>query len=287
MVELSPRSDRSALLGVAGDTYNTAVYLKRAAPEIEVDYVTRLGDDPFSNRIMTAIAEEGIGTSAIEVQPGGTPGLYAITTTDAGERSFTYWRDQSAARGVFQTGGTPDFSVLEGYDLIYLSGISVAILPSDVRGALLAYLTDRDISFAFDSNYRPRLWEDENAACATLAAYFAAARFLLPSVDDEMALTGKSADEVTERFRALGKPGAIKCGAKGPVSLGQDVAQAYPAAPQVVDTTAAGDSFNGAYLAAVLRGQSQADALMDAHCCAVRVVQHRGAILPRETDLKG
>lgn len=281
MIELSPLGQNQARLGVAGDTFNTAVYLKRAAPELEVDYITRLGDDPFSEQIRAAIAAEDVGTDGIETETGGTPGLYAITTSDTGERSFTYWRDTAAARHLFQTDSGADFSALADYDLIYLSGITLAILPAQIRAGLLRFLHQNNLAYAFDSNYRPRLWESQSVAQTCVASYFAGAHIALPSIDDEMDLMEETGDQVIARFMALGVQGALKRGAEGPLSLGQPVHQPYGRAPKVVDTTAAGDSFSGVYIAAIAQGASQAAALMQAHTCASEVVQHRGAIIPR------
>jgi 2-dehydro-3-deoxygluconokinase len=283
MIELSMQGNEAGL-GVAGDTLNTAIYLKRSASGIAVDYVTCLGDDPFSERIRDFIAGQGLGVEAIARVPGKSPGLYAITTTPAGERSFTYWRSASAAREVFQTAGRTDFSVLAAYDWIYLSGISIAILPQNVRRALLAWLVDAPVKLAFDSNYRPRLWESPEVARDVTQAFWARADLLLPSIDDEEDLFGETAEQVTQRFLTFGKPGALKRSALGPLSLGEGVAQDYPPAPKVIDTTAAGDSFNGGYLGAFLSGKSQAEALMAGHLLAARVVQHRGAIIPEVQD---
>ena len=279
MIELSIQ-DTSAQVGVAGDTLNTAIYLKRSAPALDVDYVTCLGDDPFSGRIRSFIADAGIGCDAVRVIPGKSPGLYAITTAVSGERSFTYWRSASAARDLFQTETGTDFSLLSDFDWLYLSGISIAILPHRVRLALLDWLKGSSLRLAFDSNYRPRLWESPDVARGVTQAFWERADLTLPSIDDEQALFDQTEAQVIARFRAMGTPGALKRGAAGPISLGKKVEQAYPPAPRVVDTTAAGDSFNGGYLAAVLSGKSQAEALAAGHNLAARVVQHRGAILP-------
>lgn len=277
MIELSIE-DSAAALAVAGDTLNTAVYLKRSAPGLEIDYITRIGDDPFSARIRNFIAGEGIGTSAIGVVPGGTPGLYAISLGAGGERSFTYWRSASAARTLFEDG---DVSVLDGYDVIYLSAISLAILAPVARRALRDALAASPARVAFDSNYRPRLWENAATARAVIADFWAITDIPLPSLDDEMALFGETAEAATSRIAALPGLGALKRGAAGPMSIGEEVDQIYPPADRVVDTTAAGDSFNGGYLAARLAGRSQAEALMAGHDLAARVIGHRGAILPR------
>jgi 2-dehydro-3-deoxygluconokinase len=82
MIELSFRGSTPSI-GVAGDTLNTAIYLKRAAPKLQVDYITRLGSDPFSTQIKTFIAAQNIGIEAIETSQKRHPGLYAISTSPA------------------------------------------------------------------------------------------------------------------------------------------------------------------------------------------------------------
>tara|TARA_R110002094_G_scaffold218193_2_gene189614 strand:+ start:790 stop:1653 length:864 start_codon:yes stop_codon:yes gene_type:complete len=276
MIELSMAGEDTQV-GVAGDTLNTAIYLHRTAPALSVDYLTCLGDDPFSKRILDFIANQGVGTAPVRQIAGASPGLYAITTTPEGERSFTYWRSAAAARQLFTDGG---FSILEGYDAVYLSGISMAILPHSVRLAFIEWLTTAPIKVIYDSNYRPRLWDSVEHARQITAALWARADIALPSIDDEMLLFGETAAEVTARFAKHRGIGALKRGEEGPFSLGQKVQQSYPPAGKVVDTTAAGDSFNGGYLGAFLSGQNQSEALMAGHTLAAAVVQHRGAIMP-------
>ena len=279
MVELSLTGD-VAQVGVAGDTLNTSIYLKRAATDISVDYITALGDDAFSDKIEAFISAQGIDTQKIARLPGKMPGLYAISTTDSGERSFSYWRNTSAARHLFETKNGYLFDILDGYDLIYLSGISVAILPQAARLALLDWLDRSSVRLAYDSNYRPRLWESQEIAQEVTSAFWARADICLPSIDDEMELFNCTEEDVEQRFLSLDALGALKRGARGPLSIGQPVEQDYSPATSVVDTTAAGDSFNGSYLAALLGGASQATALMAGHRMAAEVVGYRGAIVP-------
>ena len=281
MIELS-MNEKQTNLGVAGDTLNTAVYLKRSAPQIDVDYITRLGSDPFSARIIAFIKDQKLGTDAIEISENRHPGLYAITTSGDGERSFTYWRSQSAARQLFQSPSGPNLEYLDSYDALYLSGITLAILPDEICTALLGYLKQSEHILAFDSNYRPALWSSPSKARDVMQQFWQRTDIALPSVDDEMLLWDQSEKEVIDRFSALDRDGALKRGASGPLSLSpiNEKNQSFAPSPRVVDTTAAGDSFNGAYLAARLTGAPQEHALMAGHRCASYVVQYRGAIVP-------
>ena len=291
MVELAlTASGTTAQVGFAGDTLNTAIYLKRAAPQLEVSYVTRLGTDSFSDGLRGFIAAEGISTDDIETSETRRVGLYAITTDADGERSFSYWRDSSAAREMFQFGDQIDFSVLAKFDLIYLSAITLAIWPDAVRLEFYKWAAGYRAAggqIAFDSNYRPALWISSEIARDRIRQCWEMTDIAMPSVDDEMEAFGdNSVEQVVARLKNSGVlRGALKCGEGGPESLGDPVKQEYPAAETVVDTTAAGDSFNGGYLAALLTGADQKAALMAGHMLARKVVGTKGAIIPKDVDI--
>ncbi len=254
-------------------------------------YVTALGVDPVSERVRVHAVAEGLDAALIARVPDRPVGLYAIATDDLGERRFTYWRDGSAARTLFSPGSSVALADLDGFDLLYLTGITLAILPDAVRGALVGHLRefrDRGGLVAFDGNYRPALWSSRRAARDAIGALWSLADIALPSLDDEMALFGDpDEDAVIDRLRRSGiRAGALKRGARGPRSLATGEAVANPpAATAVVDTTAAGDSFGAGYLSAWLHGRTDADAMAFGHRVATHVIGRRGAIVPLPTDL--
>lgn len=285
MIELIAKEGNTAELNVAGDTYNTAVYLAMVAPELAVDYVTVLGQDTFSDRILDHMAKYNVGRDAVARHPTRMPGLYAIETDASGERSFTYWRSASAAKTLFDEDGRDPFETLRPYDIVLLSGISLAILSQDQRDRLYTALDSyraKGGTVVFDGNYRPHLWNDTPLARREMEAIWRRTDIALPSVDDEMLLFEDSTEaHVLTRLASYGiKAGVLKCGASGPVDLGPGRNRPTVApATNVVDTTAAGDSFNAGYLAALAKGQTAEDAMVAGHNLALQVIAKRGAIV--------
>lgn len=287
MIELIAKENGQAIIGVAGDTYNTAVYMSKLASssDLQITYITALGTDKFSERIISAIDYHGINLSHIEYREDQMPGLYAIETDANGERSFSYWRGQSAAKTLFQEPCKVKLESLLEFDLIYISGISMAILPLDTRASLIDTLKQFRQSggkLAFDSNYRPRLWESVQIARDVTMAMWAITDIALPSIDDEMLLFGdKHQDDITKRIMNAGvRYGALKRGVDGPFALGgSENEMTFEKVTNIVDTTAAGDSFNAGFLYQHVIGGSLEDAMLAGHTLASKVIQAQGAIL--------
>ena len=262
MVELS---DQVNELKFSGDSLNTAIYLKRELIDKEkiVSYFTVLGDDLASEKMTNYISSEGLSKNYIERKANLKPGAYQIKTNDKGERSFEYWRNESAAKTLFSKPGKVEFKDLLKFDLIYLSAISVAILPINIQEDLLNFLSKyrkNDGLIVFDSNYRNILWKSNEEAKSMIAKYWQIVDVALPSIDDEKELFDlQNEEDVVNNLVELGvKFGALKRGAKGPCSLSNNKqSEIYNTVTNVIDTTAAGDSFNGANLAALINGFSQ------------------------------
>ncbi|HEX6978811.1 MAG TPA: sugar kinase [Alphaproteobacteria bacterium] len=292
MIELRHLAEDRLELAFGGDTFNTAVYLVRAgrARGFKVDYVTALGTDPYSAAMRAFFAREGVGTDLVGTRPDRLPGLYAIRTDAKGERTFYYWRREAAARAMFDgAAGDELAAALAGYDWLYLSGITVSILDEAGRARLLATLDRaraRGGRVVFDSNHRPRNWPDPDAARRAYIEVLRRTDVALPTFGDEQMLFGDADPRATiARLHALGVGEiAVKNGsAPALASDGRAVLEiaATPVA-NVVDTTAAGDAFNGGYLAARIAGLPIAAAVEHGHATAGAVVQHRGAIIPAD-----
>jgi 2-dehydro-3-deoxygluconokinase len=286
MIELSQAGNGLLQRGWGGDTLNTAVYLARLG--VAVDYVTALGDDPLSEAMIAGWQAEGVGTGRVVRVRGRLPGLYLITTDAAGQRRFDYWRDSAPARLLFDLPETGEIiAALASYDLVYVSGISLSLYGEAGRERLFAALAGtraRGGRVAFDTNYRARLWPDQAQARMAYRAAFNQADTVLASTEDLEQLFNGSAglDELptgntqVEVVLKLAEPGVRI------FHRGTNLTVPAPPVENVVDTTAAGDSFAAAYLAARVAGAELDTAARCGHSLAGRVVQHRGAIIPRE-----
>ena len=287
MVELSSSWPDSYALAFGGDTLNTSVYLARQG--MNVDYVTALGDDHLSARMLTQWQDENIGTSLVMQVPGRMPGLYMIECNAAGERSFFYWRDRAPARELFQRADEALMEKLSQYDWLYFSGISLSLYGDEGRARLLDLIKATKANggrIAFDGNYRPRGWDNAAAARKAYETVLPFVDIAFPTLDDEQMLYADTdAKTCAARLRSFGIDEVIvKQGAEGClISVWHD-SHHIPALANIkpVDTTAAGDSFNAAYLAARLTGASATQAAREGHKLAAAVICHRGAILPKE-----
>ena len=288
MLELSGGADGTWRMGHAGDTFNTLWALRALTPDDTLaDYISAFGDDPFSSEQKSFFAAHGIGTGASPVIAGGRPGLYAITL-DGAERSFTYWRSDSAARHLADDPEALRKS-LSNQSLVYFSGITLAILEESARSALIEAIAEARKSgsrIAFDPNYRPRLWSSPEEARTAVDAALAVCDIALPTFPDEALLYGDKDNKATaQRLRQAGaKEVAVKDGSDPTHLFWEDEEAVIPAieVARPVDTTGAGDSFNGAYLAARLAGHPPEAAVRRAHRVAAAVIQVHGALAPFE-----
>lgn len=285
MIEMSGGEERQYRLGYAGDTLNTAWYMRALlGDDWSVDYFTGLGADKYSADIKAFLEANRIGTGHIRTISDRRPGLYMIHQAD-GDRQFTYWRDTSAAK-LLADDKKALAKAVEGASMIYFSGITLAILAPRARGRLLGAIVrarDNGARIAFDTNLRPALWSSPRVMASVLTAAASLCDIVLPTHGDEAPLFGdKTIDETADRYLELGvEEVVVKDGAGEALIATAD--QRIRVAPlpgaTVVDATGAGDSFNGAYLSARLAGKPMQDAAEAAHRVAGVVIGHKGALV--------
>lgn len=283
MVEIAPNGAQFDK-GFAGDTLNMAWYARHLAPQDwTIDFVTAVGQDAVSNEMIDFIDTAGVGTAHIFRDPDATVGLYLISLKN-GERSFSYWRGQSAARQLADDPARLAVA-FSGADLVCLSGITVAILDATGRATLAAALTAVQAAggkVAFDPNIRPRLWRDPSEMTATITQFAGLSDIVLASFDDEQTFFGDNDIAATiKRYKSAGATDVIvKDGGNPTWGHKPNDQQSMTPAPvsDIIDSTAAGDSFNAAYLLHDLSGAPLQDSIRAGIDLSREVIQQAGAL---------
>ena len=293
MLEVQANGFGPAVFAYGGDTFNTSVYLRRCSKpkNIEVSYATGLGTDQLSQSLKREWQALGLRLDEVEYIEGRLPGMYLIQTNSHGERTFHFWRENSAARAYFQAAQTALEKNADNLDCLYFSGITLAILNDASRQRLFALLeraASNGCRVVFDNNFRPQLWPDRKVAQSVYLQAFASCHTAMMTLDDHQAVFEcDSLDDALIHAQGLTiSEVVIKRGAEPTLVRQENTIEWLPVptqvVKQVVDTTAAGDAFAAGYLSRRLLGSMAENAASFGNTLAARVIQHRGALIPLE-----
>jgi len=291
MIELSQNNELGEYKqSFAGDVFNTGVYIKRCLKKsAQVSFLSVIGQDKMSGQLLNLMTDEQINTRYLYRCSSNKMGLYIINIDQYGERTFDYWRENSAARQLIkffrQDNDKMDFSFVT---TIFFSGISIAILPSEDLEDFWEFIECRRSSgcqIVFDPNYRPALWSSPQQAKEAFEIAYSLSDVVLPGLDDHKNLYNhETASEIASHLEAKGIGEIIIKNGDLEVLIsveGKRTQIGIIPVTKVIDTTSAGDAFNGGYLSARQSGKSVKDAVIYAANVAGCVIQHKGAIVPK------
>lgn len=288
MAEFSPDEQPGKFnLGFAGDTFNTAWYIANNHSDINSSYFSKVGDDELSNSMLKFMSENRVDTTHVQKVPSSTIGLYLISLVK-GERAFSYWRKNSAATLLCQNINDVEHAVKK-QDMIYFSGITLAILDPSARDNLFSCLKSaRRVGkkIAFDPNLRPKLWSNKKEMCDIIMAGAELSDIILPSFEDEKTWFSDADPMATlKRYRRVGAEIVVVKNAGEPVSfISNQGVGAHPVETirTVVDSTAAGDSFNSEILVGILRKIPLTEAIRNGINLAKKVIMGHGALIKND-----
>ncbi|WP_241842984.1 sugar kinase [Agromyces albus] len=228
-----------------------------------------VGDDALGRRLVRQLAERGVDTRWVGVDPEAPTGVYF---KDPGH-GVQYFRAGSAASRM--SPALLDELPLGTARLVHLSGITPALSAScdALVDAAFARVAAGPAIASFDVNHRPALWPSTDAAARRLRELAARADVVFVGLDEAAGLWGSAtADDV----RALLPEPAllvVKDGAVGATEFGAAGAVHVPAIEtELVEAVGAGDAFAAGYLAALLDGIPSAGRLRAGHERAVVVL---------------
>ncbi|BCO18842.1 ketodeoxygluconokinase [Alteromonas sp. KC3] len=294
MVELASfnHSEELCRLGFAGDTLNALIYAKRWDTSLKCAFYSAVGVDNFSSKVLSFFEQHEIDTEYVARSRNRNIGLYSIVIDKDGERSFDYWREQSAARVMMSLHQARN-TVIQDVDMLFFSGIALSIMSEDDKQKLIELVSvckSSGVKIAFDPNYRPSMWSGHKHAKLWFDKAYQLADIALPGLDDHKAVYDhENVNDVVDYLSSQNcKEFVVKAGKQGMfayVDYECVYRQAFKPVKQT-DTTAAGDSFAGVYLASRLKGEDVSTSVAAADAMARQVVQHHGAIVPQESTEK-
>lgn len=292
MLELTTKEGPLMRRAYAGDVFSVAVYLARLAPPaLKVKMLSATGSDALSQGLRAALEHEGVDTDCMATHPSKHLGLYMVQNDSSGEREFTYWRSNSAARDAIKL---IDLYAIATPDYLFFSGISLAILDPASRFTFKRWVADLKklgTTVIFDANFRPALWQSESEYLTEYRWAFSACDIALPGMDDlQQIFRCESAQQACELLSAYDIQEIII--KNGPDSIlyrngAQQGEFQVPKVNLIVDTTAAGDSFNAAYLASRIGGSSTPEAIAAGCRMSAKVIGHSGAIMANDNTASG
>lgn len=275
---------------IAGAELNVAVGLTRLGHP--VTYMSRVGEDPFGDKVREFLHRQGIDDSALAVDPTRRTGFMFKSKVIHGDPATAYWRRGSAASAI----GPSDADAVDWSKvrLLHLTGI-LPVLSDSAREATESFM-DRackeSVFISFDPNLRPALWRSRDAMRETLCHLCSKADLVLPGLGEGRELFGASSvEEVGQAFISNGaRYVVVKDGPRGAYATDGRRSVYVPAfvVAAVVDTVGAGDGFAVGLLSALLEGKSFAEAMERG--CAIGAMQTQVVSdnegLPMPADLR-
>ena len=273
-------------INFGGDTYNSAVYFSRLTNDkTNTFYSTALGKDNFSKKMISRFKNENIKCDYIRTDGENPPGLYSIEINEKGERSFSYWRDQSPSKYIFLgSKGKKLVKDINNADVFYYTGISAGILDEKQRKDLIKIGSTATIC-GFDFNYRSQLHYNKKVS-----------QLLFNEINNRVDIHFVSFDDARELFKIKNpleifeiineKKNLILIRYKNSIifkNKQQEIKTVTVPHGEVVDTTAAGDAFNGSFLAIMTNNKNVPveENILISHSVTREVIKHRGAIISK------
>ena len=264
---------------LGGDTSNCAISAARQG--VNVAYLSAVGDDQFGKIAIDTWLAEGIDVSQVLVDPNSPTGIYFIDPAPEG-RNFTYYRAGSAASRMSSISSSR--ALLSRTAILHLSAITQAISIASTEPSFeaIGIVKKNGGRVSYDTNLRLNLWDLEEAR-RVINETLTQVDILLPSLDEAQILTGLDNTEDILNFYLQFEPEilALKCGIEGAIVICEGRKEYIPASNvNAIDTSGAGDTFAGAFLAQLIQGESPFEAARFAVVASGISVQGYGAMAP-------
>lgn len=233
---------------------------------LKVLYVSRIGDDLFGRYMLEAMRAVGVDVSRVKVDPEVKTGATIILSKGQDRAMLTYLG--TIARVCYEDLGE-DWTEMARHLHVASPFLLTALRPDMPKMMRLAH--EAGMTVSLDTNWDPtEEWKVDDLLEHT--------DVFLPNENEIMAITGERDIECAIQKMAKRVPTlVVKLGAQGAVAVQGEEKIRVPAWPvQVMDTTGAGDTFDGGFLAGWLKGEPLRRAVELAVTCGALTVAQVG-----------
>lgn len=261
---------------VGGAESNVASGLAHLGQSVE--WFSRVGSDPFGERIRGFLSGRGVDVGGVVVDDRRPTGVYfkdRVLNDRVGDRSEVYYYRAGSAASAMSRADVAGLA-LDGRRLCHLSGVTAALSPGcdDLLQRILVERTAGQCPVSFDVNYRARLWDVATAAPRLLELARAADVVIVGRDEADLLWSTGDADgvrgllpDIPQLIVKDAEVGATQFSAEGSVFV--------PAlAVEVVEPVGAGDAFAAGYLSGWLDGLGIERSLRLGHLMAAFTLQH-------------
>lgn len=266
---------------MGGAELNVAIGVKRLGHSVQ--YISRVGEDPFGEFVKKTIASHKVGTDYVSYDPDHWTGHQIKNLVTHGDPDVFNYRKNSAACHL--TKDIIDKVDLSDVKIAHMSGIfpSISDTAEETFRALFKRLNDNNILTTYDPNLRDT-WKSHDYMVKTeneLAGY---ADIVMPGVEEGKILMGSDDPEEIADFYLKGertKTVIVKIGSKGAFVKTADgdkytVAGFRVDQKDIVDTVGAGDGFALGVITALLEGKNMKTAVMRGNAVGALQIQTPG-----------
>ncbi len=246
-----------------GKGANQAVAAQRQGGTVAM--IGCVGDDPFGQQMLSGLGSEGIDTSLVTVVPGTPSGVALISVEQSGENRIII---------VAGANGLVSPAIVEAAQGAFASKVLLMQLEIPLSAVLSAANLARRKGMQVILNAAP--------ARPLPPELISLVDYLVVNEIEAASLSGLDPSKPEECAEALREAGArnvvVTLGAEGAILHGEGgTVRVASYRVQVVDTTAAGDAFVGAFAVGLTEGASAEEAVARGNCAGALAVTRMGA----------
>jgi len=267
--------NNNLLFDIGGAESNVAIALSRLG--FKVNYVTKLGNDPFGKFINKTLKKEKVFIESILTDSEYPTGVFFREYLEDGARRVYYYRKNSAASNLSIKDF--DFNLVEQCKMVHLTGLTPALSESCAKlvDSIIDKANSLKIPVSFDPNYRKQLWSGEKAR-SILEPMIRKSNLLFIGHEDAEAIFGsKTSEKMFEFLKSLGPDLIVfkegEYGARVWEKNGKIYQMPALKVDNVIDPVGAGDGFVAGYISGWLEGKNSEECLKRGNYIGAKSVQ--------------